>query len=148
MPRRPVNAAERPQKSADASDLGGHGAKSAAVRERAILALLSERTIGQAAAKADVNERTLRRWASEDEAFQAEYAAARQAAFQVGMNRIQTLTALAVDTLEELLGEKKHPNVRLGAARTVAEIGIHQHDAETILKKLGEIEAYQGQHRR
>ncbi len=64
------------------------------------------------------------------------------------MNRIQTLTALAVDTLEELLGEKKHPNVRLGAARTVAELGIHQHDAETILKKLGEIEAYQGQHRR
>jgi len=53
-----------------------------------------------------------------------------------------------VDTLEELLGEKKHPNVRLGAARTVAELGIHQHDAETILKKLGEIEAYQGQHRR
>ena len=147
MPRRSVNAAERPQKSADASDLGGHGAKSAAVRERAILALLSERTIGQAAAKAGVHERTLRRW-SEDEAFQAEYAAARQAAFQVGMNRIQTLTALAVDTLEELLGEKKHPNVRLGAARTVAELGIHQHDAETILKKLGEIEAYQGQHRR
>ena len=56
--------------------------------------------------------------------------------------------ALAVDTLEELLGEKKHPNVRLGAARTVAEIGMHQHEAETILKKLGEIEAYQGQHRR
>ena len=100
MRRRPVNTAERPQKSADGRDLGGHGAKSAAVRERAILALLSERTIGQAAAKADVNERTLRRWASEDEAFQAEYAAARQAAFQVGMNRIQTLTALAVDTLE------------------------------------------------
>ena len=52
--------------------------------------------------------------------------AACQAAFQVGMNRIQTLTALAVDTFEELLGEKKHPNVRLGAARTVAEIGIHR----------------------
>ena len=57
------------------------------------------------------------------------------------------LTALAVDTLEELLGEKKHPNVRLGAARTVAEIGIHQHDAETILKKLDEIEAAQRQRR-
>ncbi len=47
-----------------------------------------------------------------------------------------------------LLDEKKHPHVRLGAARTVAELGVHQHDAETILKKLGEIEAYQGRHRR
>ena len=54
----------------------------------------------------------------------------------------------AIDTLDELLDEKKHPHVRLGAARTVAELGIHQHDAETILKKLDEIEAAQRQHRR
>ena len=50
-----------------------------------------------------------------------------------------------MDTLEELLDETKHPNVRLGAARTVAEIGIHQHDAEHILNKLDEIEASQRQ---
>ena len=35
--------------------------------------------------------------------------------------------------------------MRLGAARAVTEIGIHQHDAETILKKLDEIETYQRQ---
>ncbi len=153
MRRRPVNTAERPQKSqrpqksADGRDLGGHGAKSAAVRERAILALLSERTIGKAAAMAGVNERTLRHWLSEDEAFKAEYAAARQATFRAGINRAQVLTVKAIDTLEELLDEKKHPHVRLGAARTVAELGIHQHDAETILKKLDEIEAAQRQRR-
>ena len=147
MPRRPVNTAERPQKSADGRDLGGHGAKSAAVRERAILALLSDRTLGQAAAKAEVNERTLRRWLSEDEAFQAAYAAARQTTFQAGINRAQVLTVKAIDTLDELLDEKKHPHVRLGAARTVAELGLHQHDAETILKKLDEIEAAQRQRR-
>ncbi len=45
-----------------------------------------------------------------------------------------------MDTLEELLDAKINANVRLGAARTVAEIGIHQHDAETILQKLDEIE--------
>ena len=28
--------------------------------------------------------------------------------------------------------KKRHPNVRLGAARTVVEISIHQHDAETL----------------
>ena len=145
MRRRPVNTPERPQKSADGRDLGGHGAKSGAVRERAILALLSERSIGQAAAKAEINERTLRRWLSEDEAFKAEYAAARQATFQAGIGRVQALTARAVDTLEDLLDAEKYPSVRLGAARTVAEMGIHQHDAETILRKLDEIEAAQRQ---
>ncbi len=88
---------------------------------------------------------TLRRWLSEDTAFQAEYAAARQATYQAGIHRAQALTGRAMDTLEELLDDKGHPNVRLGAARTVAELGIHQHDAETILKKLDEIETQQRQ---
>ena len=35
------------------------------------------------------------------------------------------------------------PTVRLGAARTVAEIGMHQYDSETILKKLDDLEASQ-----
>ena len=109
------------------------------------MALLSERSIGQAAAKAEINERTLRRWLSDDDAFKAEYAAARQATFQAGIGRVQALTARAVDTLEDLLDAEKYPSVRLGAARTVAEMGVHQHDAETILRKLDEIEAAQRQ---
>ena len=53
------------------------------------------------------------------------------------------LTVRAVETLADLLGDNKHPAVRLGAARTVAEIGMHQYDAETILRKLDELEASQ-----
>jgi hypothetical protein len=75
-----------PQNPADARDSvsprKGHGAKTAATRARAILALLSERTIERAAKKAKVNECTLRRWLTTDEAFKAEYETARQAAFQ------------------------------------------------------------------
>ncbi len=137
--------ARRQQKAADVRKTAGHGAKSQAVRDRAILALLSEKSIPKAAAKCRIGERTLHRWLTSDAAFQAAYSEARQAAFEAGMSRVQALTGKAVDTLEELLGEKKHPNVRLGAARTVAEIGIHQHDAETILRKLDEIETQQRQ---
>jgi len=92
-----------PQVPADTRSKRGHGAKSQATRERAVLALLSEKTITDAAKKAGVDDSTLRRWLSQDEAFQVEYA----------------------------------------AARTVAEIGIHQHDAETLLQKLDEIESDQ-----
>ena len=35
------------------------------------------------------------------------------------------------------------PAVRLGAARTMAEIALHQHDADTILRTLDEIEQRQ-----
>ena len=121
----------------------GHGAKTEAVRERAILALLSEPTIGHAATRCGIGERTLRRWLTADAAFQAEYEAARHATFQAALRRIPALTGRAVETLADLLGAATHPAVRLGAARTVAEIGMHQYDAETILKKLDDLEASQ-----
>jgi hypothetical protein len=112
-------------------------------RETAVLALLTEKTLAAAAKRAGIGERTLRRWVNEDAPFKAEYEAARHAAFTAGISRVQALTCKAVDTLEELLDAKKHPTVRLGAARTIAEIGLHQHDADTIVKKLDEIEALQ-----
>ena len=126
----------------------GHGAKTAATREQAILALLSERTIGRAATRVGIGERTLRRWLVEDAAFLTEYEAARQATFRAAMTRIASLTARAVEALEDLLADTRHPGIRLGAARTVAEIGIHQHDAETIVRKLEQIEAAQERRRR
>ena len=50
------------QTAADGRTSGaGHGAKTEAVRERAIVALLSEPTIGDAATRCGIGERTLRR---------------------------------------------------------------------------------------
>jgi hypothetical protein len=80
--------------------------------------------------------------------FKAAYDAARRAVFDAGIARVQALTAKGVEALEELLDAKKFPSVRLGAARTIVELGMHQHDAETIMKKLEEIEAAQQRGRR
>ncbi len=82
---------------------------------------------------------------AEDDEFKRELAEARGTMYQAGMNRIQALTAEAIDTLAELTDRQMPPNVRLGAARTVAELGIHQHDADTILRKIDEIEVYERQ---
>ncbi len=135
----------RPQSPAVSreTDATGHGRRSEAVREQAILALLSEKTIGAAALQCSVNERTLRRWLTDDETFKAEYDAARTATFQAGISRVQAMSAKAVDTLEDLLDAEKYPAVRLGAARTVVEIGLHQCDADEILRRLDQIEAAQ-----
>ena len=121
---------DRPQKSAEArvgDGSPGHGAKTEAVRQRAVLALLSERTVASAARRCGVNEKTLRRWMADDDEFKQELADARRAMFQAGMNRVQALTAVAIDTFATLMGRGMPPTVRLGAARTVAELGIHQH---------------------
>ena len=92
--RRDGPTARNPQKPAAARSKRGHGAKSEATRERAVLALLSEKSVTAAAKKVKVDERTLRRWLSEDEAFQVDYAAARQAAFEAGMSRVQALARI------------------------------------------------------
>ena len=141
--RKKALTSRSPQKPADARPKRGHGAKPEAVRGRAVLALLTAKTVTDAVKKAGVDESTLRRWLADDGAFKADYAAARQVAFEVGMTRIEARAGKAVDALDDLLDAKHYPNVRLGAARTVAELAIHQHDAATILKKLGEIEAGQ-----
>jgi hypothetical protein len=122
-----------------------HGAKSDAVRDQAVLALLSEKTLEAAAERCGVNEKTLRRWISGDDQFKQDLAEARRAAFQAGMSRVQALANEAVETLAALMAPDVSPAVRLGAARTIAELGIHQHDGETILRKLDEIESYQRQ---
>ena len=136
----------RPQKPSggrDSENKGHHGSKPDAMRDKAILSLLGEKTIGTAALQCGVNERTLRRWLIEDATFKAEYDTARTATFQAGINRVVGLTTKAADTLEVLLDAEKHPTVRLGAARTVVEIGMNRHDAGTILRTLDEIEQRQ-----
>ena len=138
--RTATSTARNPQKPADNRSKGGHGAKSEATRERAVLALLTERTVTDAAKKAGVDESTLRRWLADDGAFKGSYAAARQSAFEAGMSRVQALTGKAVDTLDELLDRKDHPHVQLGAARAIAEIAIHQNDESIILARLDELD--------
>lgn len=141
----PRDAASRPQVTAGGSPsvTAGHGAKGAAIRERAIIALLNESTILLAARRSGISERTLRRWIAEDTPFQSALQAARRANFQNAMDRIQAGTERAVLTLEALLAAKQPPHVRLNAARTILEIGIQRHDADTILRRLRDLEQAQ-----
>ena len=120
--RMATSTARNAQMPADTRSKRGHGAKSQATRERAVLALLSEKTITDAAKKTGVDDSTLRRWLS-----QAEYAAARNAAYQAGIHRAQALTGRAMDTLEELLDAKINANVRLGAAPPAASVSTPGH---------------------
>ena len=132
-----------PQKPAGIRDPVGHGAKSRAIRQRAIVELLAEKTLGAAASRVGVNEKTLRRWLAEDKDFKRELAEAQRVASETGVLRVQGLMSKAADTFGELMGPKVPPNIRLTAARIVSELAIHQYEAGTILRRLEELEAYQ-----
>ena len=132
---------ERPEMAESGRDSGKRRCRSR--RDKAILALMTAKSVTEAARTAGVGERTLRRWLREDAAFKAEYDAARLAAFTTVRQRIQQLAGRAVDALDELLDAKKHPSVRLGAARTIMEIALYQHDVDSLMGKLNELEQLQ-----
>lgn len=111
-----------------------------AKQEKAIMALLTEPTIGQAAEKAGIGETTLYRWMKEEEFDQA-YKEARNHAFSQTISRIQQSTSNAVNTLNEIMENKESPaSSRVTAAKTVLEMAIKAHEIENVVSRLDEME--------
>jgi hypothetical protein len=108
-----------------------------------VLAVLTSKNLAAAAKRAGIGHRTLIRWMTQPD-FREALADARRATFDAGMQRVQALTTEAVETLSALM-KSGPPAVRLGAARTVLELGMHHNDAETIRAKLAEVEELQRQ---
>src|SRR3984885_8707258 len=79
-------------------------------KEAAILALLSQRTVQDAARSVGVGERTLYRWMQEPD-FDAAYQRARQAAFWQATARLQQMCAPAVSTLGKIMLDSNEPGL-------------------------------------
>lgn len=109
-------------------------------RERAIVALLSTRTLGEAAKSAGLGERTLRRWLSEDAEFRDAVMTARRATFDAAVERVQGLMGAAVNVLEDLMLDARHPAARLGAAKLIIELAINRSDAEQLVARIEQLE--------
>jgi hypothetical protein len=95
----------------------GHGDKLSRNQERAIAALLGERTVKAAAEKAGVAYRTLKGWLRLP-AFSAAYRQARRDLLEGAVGRIQAAAGTAVDTLLHVAqnGAKDGDRVRAAVA--------------------------------
>jgi hypothetical protein len=94
----------------------GHGAKFGRKKEDAIVALLTHRTIEEAARAVNVSTKTLLRWQKEPE-FDAAYRAAKRAAFGQSIARLHHLSSAAVSTLGKImLDSAAPPSTRVRAA--------------------------------
>lgn len=112
-------------------------------RRRAVLALLTERSIAAAARLAGYNERTLRRLLDEDDDFREAY---RREADAV-LSRVRaTAKAAAVEALEglrELAAPDSKPEIRLGACRALLDCALKVADLD-VLDRVAALEAVVG----
>jgi hypothetical protein len=109
-------------------------------RERAIVALLECRTVGQAATQADVGERTLQRWLAEP-SFQQDYREAQRRLLDGALNTLHRHAADFADVIARAAGDESVPMaIRLGAAVKGLEVLMRIHDRADLEYQLNQLE--------
>src|ERR1022692_2056778 len=128
----------------------GHGAKFGRKKEEAIAALLSHRSVEEAARAISLNPNTLLRWLQLPE-FGNEYRKARREAVHQTVARMQQATGAAGTVVLKLMTDPSVPAaVRLRAAECVfdrAIKGIELEDIETRVSELERAAETSGGHR-
>jgi hypothetical protein len=122
----------------------GHGAKFDQKMEQAIAALLSHRSIEDAAREVGISPNTLVRWIKEPE-FQAACREARRAVFSHAIGRLQDAAGAAATTLLKIMVDPNAPAaIRLRAAEVVLEQAAKTFEMEDIDARVGKLEQAAG----
>ena len=118
----------------------GHGAKFHRKKEEAIVALLSHRTVDEAANAVGIATRTLLRWLQISE-FRIEYLKARREVVCQGIARLQQATGAAGVTILKLMTDPNvPPAVRLRAAEAVFGLALKGVEVEDIEERVAALE--------
>jgi len=112
-------------------------------KHKAIVALMEERTIAEAAEKAGVGERTLYRWLKEPDFKTALIEAETQHA-ETASRRLAYGTRYALDTLLRIMaGKYSSDSTRLGAARAWLDIYSRTRDDRDLDRRITALESKQ-----
>ena len=116
------------------------GKKLGRKKEEAIVALLSQRSIEDAARACNTPPRTLHRWLKEPE-FDAAFRAARRAAYGQSIARLQQASTVAATTLLEVMVDPKTPaSTRIRAAECVLTHATKSIELEDLQARIGDLE--------
>jgi DNA-binding transcriptional MerR regulator len=108
--------------------------------EEAIGALLVTTTLGAAAKKAGIGERTLRRWLTQPH-FQAEYRRARREVVQGAIHVLLQSAGTATRTLVSIMDDPEQPaTARVSAARCILQMVMHALKDDDLEARFAEIE--------
>ena len=118
----------------------GHGAKFSQKMEQGIAALLSCRTVEEAARAAGIGTNTLRRWTRLPE-FEAAYRQARAGLLSQAIARLQGGTGAAATTVLKIMLSPDAPaGARLRAAEIVLEQASKASSMEDLERRLANLE--------
>lgn len=109
-------------------------------QQKAITALLSERTTGAAAKRAGIGERTLYNWLA-DPVFRAVLREAEREVLETVTRRLSSGQALALDTLQKLIQSARHESTKLTACVSWLNMFIKYRDMKDIDERLTALEA-------
>ena len=124
--------------------MAGATAKLTPKQEQAILALLVQPNIEQAARSANVGLRSLHRWLK-DPVFDAAYREARRTAFRQSVARMQQASSAAVSTLLKIMLEPSSPpSTRVRAADVVLNHANKAIEVEDLEARISELERSAG----
>jgi hypothetical protein len=119
----------------------GHGAKFGRKKEEAIVALLTQRNIEEAARSINVAPKTLLRWLQVPE-FQAAYLEARRDVYSQSMARLQQASSAAVSTLVKIMVDPAVPaSTRVRAADSILDHGKQAIEIEDVEVRVAALEA-------
>ena len=120
--------------------MNGHGSKFGRKKEEAIVALLTQRNVDEAARAIDVATNTLLKWMKLPE-FQAAYREARRAAHGQSIARLQQATSAAVSTLLKVMVDASTPaSTKVRAADSVLNHSAKSIEIEDIEVRVAELE--------
>jgi hypothetical protein len=120
--------------------LVGPGSKFTRKKEEAIVALLTQRNIEEAARAAGIGTQTLLRWLKIPE-FNIAYREARRATFSQSIARLQQATSAAVSTLLKVMVDPSTPaSTRVRAADSVLDHSAKAIEIEDIEARVSELE--------
>jgi transposase-like protein len=126
----------------------GHGAKFGHKKEQAIAALLSYRSVEEAARAVGISANTLLRWTKEPE-FTTAYGEARLTVFSQSIGRLQLASGAAVSTVLKIMLDPNVPaGTRLRAAEVVLEQAARAGEMEDIEDRVAKLERPAGLARR
>ena len=120
--------------------MGGHGAKLPRKKEAAAAALLTQRTVEDAAQSVGIGPATLRRWQKEPE-FQTIYRAAKSAAYPQSVARLRQMSTAGVSTLGKVMVDPNTPAAtKVRAADSILNHTIKAIETENLEARLTELE--------
>ena len=120
--------------------MNGHGAKFGRKKEEAIVALLTQRNVEEAAKAIGISTQTLVRWMKLPE-FLTAYREARRAAYGQSIARLQQATTAAVSTLLKIMVDTNTPaSTRVRAADSVINHATKAIEIEDIDARVAALE--------